>query len=178
VAAREKLQPWESEIRAILGDVVFGVDGDSMESVVLDALRRRGWTLGLAESLTAGLVAARLASVAGASDVLRGAVVSYASDVKFDLLGVTPGPVISEEAALEMAAGACRVLGADVGLALTGVAGPDRHDDVPVGTVCLAVVGNGADRATTLRLRQSASREQIRQLSVINALDLLRRFLD
>jgi nicotinamide-nucleotide amidase len=176
-AAQRKLRPWEAEIRAILGNVVFGADGDSMESVVLDALRQRGWTLGLAESLTAGLVAARLASVPGASDVLRGALVTYASEVKFDLLGVTPGPVISEAAALEMAEGACRVLGADVGLALTGVAGPDRQDDVPVGTVCLAVVGHGADRATTMRLRQTASREQIRQMSVINALDLVRRFL-
>ena len=177
VVAEGKLRPWEAEIRALVGKAVFGSDGESMESVVLDALRSRGWTLGIAESLTAGLVAARLAGVPGASDVLRGSLVTYASDVKFDLLGVTPGPVISEEAALEMAEGACRVLGADVGLALTGVAGPDRQDDVPVGTVCLAVVGHGADRATTLRLRQTASREQIRQLSVINALDLVRRFL-
>ena len=75
-----------------LGPLVFGVDDDSMESVVLDALRARGWTLGLAESLTGGLVAARLTAIPGASDVLRGCVVSYASDVKFDLLGVTPGP--------------------------------------------------------------------------------------
>jgi competence/damage-inducible protein CinA-like protein len=176
-AAQDKLRPWEAEIRARLGGIVFGSDGESMESVVLDALRQRRWTLGIAESLTAGLVAARLAGVPGASDVLRGSLVTYASDVKFDLLGVTPGPVISEQAALEMAAGACRVLGADVGLALTGVAGPDRQDDVPVGTVCLAVVGHGADRATTIHHRQTASREQIRQLSVINALDLVRRFL-
>jgi nicotinamide-nucleotide amidase len=176
-AARDKLQPLETEIRALLGKVVFGADGDSMESVVLDALRQRESTLGIAESLTAGLVAARLAGVPGASDVLRGSLVTYASDVKFDLLGVTPGPVISEEAALEMAEGACRVLGADVGLALTGVAGPDKQDDVDVGTVCLAVVGHGRDRATTLRVRQTASREQIRQLSVINALDLVRRFI-
>jgi nicotinamide-nucleotide amidase len=176
-AAQAKLQPWEDEIRARLGRVVFGSDGDSMESVVLDALRARGWTLGIAESLTAGLVAARLAGIPGASDVLRGSLVTYASDVKFDLLGVTPGPVITEEAALEMAAGACRVLGSDVGLALTGVAGPDRQDDVPVGTVCLAVVGQGNDHATTVRIRHTASREQIRQLSVINALDLVRRFV-
>ena len=176
-AAHDKLRPWEAEIRGLLGKVVFGSDGESMESVVLDALRQRGWTLGIAESLTAGLVAARLAGVPGASDVLRGSLVTYASDVKFDLLGVTPGPVISEEVALEMAEGACRVLGADVGLALTGVAGPDRQDDVPVGTVCLAVVGHGSDRATTIHHRQTASREQIRQLSVINALDLVRRFL-
>ena len=176
-AAQDKLRPLETEIRSLLGKVVFGADGDSMESVVLDALRRQGATLGIAESLTAGLVAARLGSVPGVSDVLRGSLVTYASEVKFDLLGVTPGPVISEEAALEMAEGACRVLGADVGLALTGVAGPDRQDDVEVGTVCLAVVGHGHDRATTIRHRQTASREQIRQLSVINALDLLRRFL-
>ena len=92
-----------------------------------------GWTLGIAESLTAGLVAARLGSVPGVSDVLRGSLVTYASDVKFDLLGVTPGPVISEEVALEMAEGACRVLGADVGLALTGVAGPDTPGRRPGG---------------------------------------------
>ena len=86
--------------------------------------------------------------------MLRGSLVTYASDVKFDLLGVTPGPVVTEEAALEMAEGACRVLGADVGLALTGVAGPTEQDDVPVGTVCLAVVGHGSDgrrRSTTGR---------------------------
>jgi nicotinamide-nucleotide amidase len=176
-AAQDKLLPWETEIRALLGKVVFGSDGESMESVVIDTLRRQGSTLGIAESLTAGLVAARLGSVSGVSDVLRGSLVTYASEVKFDLLGVTPGPVISEEAALEMAEGACRVLGADVGLALTGVAGPDRQDDVEVGTVCLAVVGHGRDRATTIRHRPTASRDQIRQLSVINALDLLRRFL-
>lgn len=84
-AAQAALQPWEDEIRAMLGRIVFGADGDSMESVVLDMLRRRGWTLGLAESLTAGMVAARLANVPGASDVLRGSLVTYASDVKFDL---------------------------------------------------------------------------------------------
>lgn len=176
-AAQDKLRPWEVEVRALLRTDVFGSDDESMESVVVDALRRRGWTLGIAESLTAGLVAARLGNVPGVSDVLRGSLVTYASEVKFELLGVTPGPVISEEVALEMAEGACRVLGADVGLALTGVAGPDTQDDVAVGTVCLAVVGHGADRATTTHHRQTASRDQIRQLSVINALDLLRRFL-
>ena len=66
-AAAAKLRPWESEIRALLGSIVFGSDGDSMESVVLDALRQRGWTLGIAESLTAGLVAARLGGVRGSA---------------------------------------------------------------------------------------------------------------
>ena len=106
--ALARLDPWELEIRTLLGPIVFGADDDSMESVVLDMCRQRGLTLGLAESLTGGLVAARLSAISGASDVLRGSVVSYASDVKFDVLGVTPGPVVSEPAAREMADGARR----------------------------------------------------------------------
>jgi len=179
-AAQARLAPWEDEIRALLGSIVFGTDGESMESVVLDLMRKRGLSLGLAESLTAGLVAARLAGISGASDVLRGSVVSYASDVKFDVLGVAPGPVIGEEPALEMAAGARKVLRADVGLALTGVAGPLRQpgqDDVPVGTVCIAVVGDAGQRAVTLNLGEGSGREQIRQFSVISSLDLLRKYL-
>jgi nicotinamide-nucleotide amidase len=175
-AAEAAIAPWEAEIRERLGIVVFGSDDDSMESVVLDLLRQRRWSLGLAESLTAGLTSARLAGISGASDVLRGAVVSYASEVKFDLLGVPDGPVISEAAALAMADGARRVLDADVGVALTGVAGPRTQEDQPVGTVCLAVTGPDIRRATTLRLGDS-DRQQIREMSVINALDLLRRAL-
>jgi nicotinamide-nucleotide amidase len=74
-------------------------------------------------------------------------VVAYASEVKHDLLGVRPGPVVSEEAARDMAAGAARVLGADIGLALTGVGGPDPQDDQPPGTVWLAVHRDGDTRA-------------------------------
>ena len=122
-------------MRAMLGPLVFGVDDDTMESVVLDLLRQRGLTLGLAESVTGGLVAGRLTGVPGASDVVRGSIVSYASEVKFDLLGVPAGPVVNEAAGEAMAVGARRVLGADVGLALTGVAGPAEQDGQPVGTL-------------------------------------------
>ena len=96
----------------MVGDIVFGVDDDTMESVVLDLLRARGWSLGLAESVTGGLVAGRLTGVPGASEVFRGCDrVSYASEVKFDLLGVQRrARGVSEAAALEMAAGARRVL--------------------------------------------------------------------
>lgn len=174
-AASELLDHWEREVRELLGPIVFGSGTDSMESVVLDALRRRGLSLGLAESLTGGLVGARLTAIAGASDVVRGSVVSYASDVKFDLLEVTPGPVVNEPAAAEMAEGVRHVLGADVGLALTGVAGPAEQDDVPVGTVCLAVALPTGTHTTTVRL--GAQREQIRQFAVISVLDLLRRRL-
>jgi len=123
-AVVELLDVWDAKVRGVVGDIVFAIDNDTMESVVLQMLRERGLTLGLAESVTGGLVAGRLTGIAGASDVLRGSIVAYASEVKFDVLGVTPGPVVSERAAIEMAIGAKRALGSDVGLALTGVAGP------------------------------------------------------
>jgi nicotinamide-nucleotide amidase len=169
------LDRWEADIRAILGVQVFGVDDDTMESVVLDLMRRRRLTLALVESVTGGLVAGRLTSVPGASDVLRGSVVSYASDVKHALLGVPPGPVVTPDAAAAMAIGAQRVLGADVGLALTGVAGPSEQEGQPVGTLHVGLAFG--DDVSTSSVRLPGQREQMRQFSVINALDLLRRRL-
>jgi nicotinamide-nucleotide amidase len=173
--ANAALEPIEAKVRAIVGEHVFGVDADTMESVVLDLLRKRGWTLGLAESVTGGLVAGRLTGVPGASDVLRGSIVSYASEVKFDLLGVDRGPVVSEQAAAQMAEGARRVLGADVGLALTGVAGPAEQDGMPVGTLCIGVAL--PERTVTRTVRLPGARDQMRQMGVITALDLVRREL-
>ena len=178
-AAAALLAPWEKKIREVLGDQVFGVDNDTMESVVLDLLRAQEWTLALAESVTGGLVSGRLTGVAGASEVFRGAVVSYASEVKFDVLGVEEGPVVTEEAAIAMAEGARKVLGADVGLALTGVAGPSEQDGMRPGTLFAAValpLGE-PDRVTSVHVRLPGDREMMRQLSVISALDLLRKRL-
>ena len=173
-AVQDLLDIWDRRVREVVGDVVFGVDADTMESVVLDLLRSRGLTLGLAESVTGGLVAGRLTNVAGSSDVLRGSIVSYASEVKFDVLGVTPGPVVSESVAVEMAIGARRVLGSDVGLALTGVAGPADQDGVKPGTLCVGLaLPDGSTQSRTLQL--PGVRDQMRQLSVISALDFLRR---
>ena len=170
------LDEWEQKVRAAIGDIVFGVDDDTMESVVLQMLRDRGLTLGLAESVTGGLVSGRLTNIAGASDVLRGAVVSYASEVKFEVLGVTNGPVVSPEAAVEMAVGAQRVLGADVGLSLTGVAGPAEQEGQRPGTLCIGVaLPNGVTASSVVQL--PGARDQMRQLSVISALDFLRRQL-
>ena len=175
-AAEELIDRWDAEVRRHVGQFVFGADDDTMESVVLDLMRRRGVTLGLAESVTGGLVAGRLTSVPGASDVLRGAIVSYASEVKHDLLGVPEGPVVSEAAAAAMATGARRVLRADVGLALPGVAGPAEQDGMPVGMLCVGIAsGDGPALTSTLRL--PGQREQMRQMAVISALDLLRRHL-
>ncbi len=170
------IDPWEAAIREVVGPIVFGLDDDTMESVVLQMLRERGMTLGLAESVTGGLVGARLTGIAGASEVFRGSIVSYATDVKHDVLGVSEGPVVSERAAIEMADGARRVLGADVGLSLTGVAGPSEQDGQPVGTLYVGL--SIGDRPTTARLlRLPGQREQMRQISVISALDVLRKAL-
>jgi nicotinamide-nucleotide amidase len=169
------LDEWDADVRAVVGEHVFAVDDETMESTTLALMRARGLTLAVAESVTGGLVAGRLTAVPGASDVLRGAVVSYASEVKFDLLAVPEGPVVSEAAAAAMATGVRRVLGADIGLALTGVAGPAEQDGMPVGTLCV-----GIDDGTTLvarTFRLPGQREQMRQMSVITALDFLRRHL-
>ena len=172
-AAAALLAPWEARLRVELEDLVFGVDGDTMESVVIDLLRARGWSLGLAESVTGGLVGARITSVPGSSEVFKGAIVSYATEVKQSVLGVSPGPVVSESAALEMAQGARRLLDCDVALALTGVAGPAEQDGMPPGTLCVGLVWPDGELTRTMRL--PGLREQMRQFAVISSLDLLRR---
>jgi nicotinamide-nucleotide amidase len=167
----------ERELRAVLGDLVFGVDDETMESAVVDRLRARGLTLGVAESLTGGLIGARIVNVPGASDVFRGTIGAYATDTKRALLGVTAESVVSEDAAREMADGARRVLGADIGIAVTGVAGPAEQDGVAVGTVSfgLAMPGRAAEAVQT---RLPGDRERIRQFSTISLLNLLRLRLD
>jgi nicotinamide-nucleotide amidase len=167
------LDVWDARLRSELGDLVFGSDGESMESVVLDLLRSKGWSLGLAESVTGGLVGARITGVPGSSEVFRGSIVSYATEVKQSVLGVSDGPVVTESAAIEMARGARRVLGSDVAVALTGVAGPADQDGMPPGTLCVALVWPDGELTRTLRL--PGQREQMRQFSVISSLDLLRR---
>jgi len=166
------LDVWEQRVRAEVDEIVFGTDDDTMESVVLDLLRSKGWSLGLAESVTGGLVGARITGVPGASDVFRGAIVSYATDLKQSILNVSDGPVVTEAAALEMAHGARRVLDTDVGLALTGVAGPAEQDGMPPGTLCVGMVWPGGESSHKRRL--PGPREQMRQFSVITSLDLLR----
>jgi nicotinamide-nucleotide amidase len=175
VAARELLDAEEAELRAILGDLVFGVDDQKMERVVADLLLERGLTLGVAESLTGGLVGARLAEAQGASAWLRGSIVAYDSKVKFELLGVPEGPVVSPEAAQAMAEGSREALRADVGMGITGVAGPTTQDDQPVGTVFMAVSVDGDTEVKEHHF--PGDREHIRQFSAITLLDMLRRRL-
>jgi nicotinamide-nucleotide amidase len=164
----------EAEVRALLGEAVFGVDDETMEHAVGTLLQARGLTLGLAESVTGGLVASRLVSVPGASGWLCGSVVAYDTAVKRDLLGVGEAPAVSEETAREMAAGARKVLGSDLGLAITGVAGPTPQDGVPIGTVWCALAGPGPS-LEAVRMQLPGDRERIRQFAAISALDVLRR---
>lgn len=111
---------------------------------VLDAAARHGWTLGVAESLTGGLVTSTLVDVPGASMVLRGAIVAYATDLKASLLGVEADLLaargaVDPDVALAMATGVRRATGSDIGIATTGVAGPDPQDGHPPGLVYVAV---------------------------------------
>jgi nicotinamide-nucleotide amidase len=174
--ARSLLDVEEAEVRALVGDRIFGVDEETMEDAVSRLLRQRGLTLALAESLTGGLVAARLVSVPGASEWLRGSVVAYGTGVKQAVLGLPEGPVVSGEAAVAMAEGARRVMGAEVGLGVTGVAGPSEQEEQPPGTVWCGLAGPGG-HTQSVRLRLPGQREQVRQLATISLLDLLRHHL-
>jgi nicotinamide-nucleotide amidase len=129
-----------------MADAEFAADIDQSASQIVSALSEQGRTLAIAESLTGGMVSASLVAIAGASAVLRGAVVAYATELKKDILGVdsdllsAKGPVDPDVAA-QMAAGVRKLMNADYGLATTGVAGPGPADGAPAGRVFVAVAG-------------------------------------
>jgi len=162
----------ETRVREIIGDIVFGLDDDTMESVVLELLRKQGHTLALAESLTGGLIASRLTAHAGFSDVFRGAVVPYHRDLKRSVLDAPDVPAVSEEMVKAMAEGVCATLGADVGIAVSGVAGPEPHEGLDPGTLWIGIHLNGESEAVNLTL--PFDRERIRQFTCIMALNMLR----
>ena len=145
-------------------------------AAIVATLRARGQTLAVAESLTGGALAAAVVGVPGASAVLRGAVVAYATDLKRALLGVDADLLAVEgavhpEVARQMAEGVRERLGATWGLATTGVAGPDPQDGVPPGTVYVAITGPNGDRVERLLL--PGGRGEVRAATVRRALLLL-----
>ncbi|EPD26960.1 MULTISPECIES: CinA family protein [Actinomycetaceae] len=150
------------------------------ESCVAD-LRKRGLSLACAESLTGGLLTAQFVTVPGVSAVLRGGVVSYATDLKASILGVSSerlashGPV-DRDVALQMAQGVCAVTGADIGMATTGVAGPGPHDGHPAGTVWIAVSARGGAQVAR-ELHIAGGRSDVRSGAVRGAVELLDAFL-
>lgn len=144
---------------------------------IVDALRRRGETLGCAESLTGGLVCAAVTDVPGASAVLRGGVVSYATEVKSSVLGLDRALLarvgaVDADVARQMARAVCRVVGSDWGVATTGVAGPDPQDGMTVGTVFVAVAGPAGSKVHEHHF--DGDRPAVRAAAVQAALDVLR----
>ena len=165
----------ETRVRSIIGPLVFGIDEENMETVVLKELVNQGLTLATAESMTGGLIASRLTDIPGSSQAFLGSVVSYANAVKHEVLNVPDGPVVSEQAVLSMARGVCEVLGADVSVAVTGVAGPEPQEGNRPGLVWIGTSVDGEVEAVEVRFPYD--RTMARQLTVITALDILRRRL-
>jgi nicotinamide-nucleotide amidase len=169
------------QLRTPLERYLFSRDGRPVQELVLDACRARGLTLATAESCTGGLVAQRLTSVPGSSDVFLGAVVAYADEVKARELGVPPETLerygaVSAETAAAMAAGARGRLGADVAVSVTGIAGPGGGtEEKPVGLVYLHAEGPEGGRGVEFQF--ASDRESIRRRAAVTALHLVRRLL-
>lgn len=175
-AVAAMLDEEEERVRGIIGPIVFGLDDQTMESVVLDLCAEQGLTIGTAESLTGGLIAQRLTATPGSSKAFRGGVITYATDVKTAVLGAPEGPSVSEEMVEAMALGACKALGADVSVATTGVAGPDGWEGIPPGTVWIATCVDGEVESHLLRYK--TDRNRTRNYTTITVLNALRKRLE
>ena len=180
--AEAMLAPVVKEVTELLGDYVYGVDVESLESVCSQLLRQKHWTMATAESCTGGQVAQRLTALPGASQVYRGGAVSYWTQVKADVLGVPQALLeeygaVSAEAARAMAEGARRITGADIAVSVTGVAGPDPDErGVDVGIV---YIGLAAPEGTFCRRCDFGKRrrDRIRDLAANHSFDVARRYL-
>ena len=181
--AQALLQPTVAQVRKLFGDKVYGVDVPSLEYVVIRDLKEKGLTIGTAESCTGGLMAKRLTDVPGASAAFRGGIVSYTNEIKAGVLGVPQDMLdrlgaVSGEVAAAMAEGARRVLGCDIALSSTGVAGPDRDDrGNEVGTMFVAIATPEGTRVRALHLGARPMRERLRTQTASHAFDLARRYL-
>jgi nicotinamide-nucleotide amidase len=175
------MKPVLSRVRETLGDIIYGVDTDSLESTVAGLLADRGLTLAVAESCTGGLLSKRLTDIPGASKFFMGGVVTYSTQTKTLLLGIDPmlinqNGVVSREVALAMADGARLRLGTDIGIGITGIAGPDSDDSgLEPGSVFVALTTKDAAYCRNLKL--SYDRERVRIMSASHALDMVRRLL-
>lgn len=184
--ARVALDRAVAGLDALMGADVFSHDASGLEAVVGDALRARQWRIALAESCTGGLVTSRLTDVPGSSDYVERTIVAYSNQAKMDLLGV-PETLLAEHGAVSelvaraMAEGVRNRAGVDVGVGITGIAGPGgATPGKPVGTVCIAVVlavpsggGEPATRVRTFHFR--GDRALVKGMAATSALDMLRR---
>ena len=167
----------ENVLRELIGDHIFAVDHETMESVVLDQLKAQSLTFATAESITGGMIGSRLTEIPGSSDSYIGAIVAYDADVKRSLLNVPKDiSVVSQEAVKAMALGVCAVLGADVSVAVSGAAGPYPHEGQEPGTVWMAT--NVKGDVESFKVVFPFDRAQIRQFTVITVLNALRKRLE
>jgi nicotinamide-nucleotide amidase len=179
--APERLKKLAARLRERIGNSAYAEGDTTMEAVVGTMLKERDLTLAVAESCTGGLIAHRLTNVPGSSAYLKGGLIAYSNEMKQQSLGVRSGTLqahgaVSEETAAEMAGGVRRVLGTNLGLAVTGIAGPEGGTpDKPVGTVCFGL--EAADSMYTRRYQLWGTREWIKLLASQVALDWVRRYL-
>jgi PncC family amidohydrolase len=182
ITVDEDLERAVEVARDALGDFVYGFEGDTLASVVGDQLRQMGWSLATAESCTGGLIGAEITSVSGSSDYYTHGYVTYSNEAKMEALGVPEEGIrahgaVSEAVARAMAEGARVRSGADIGISVTGIAGPGGGtEQKPVGTVWFGL----ADRegsATFHQLYAGSGREAVRVRSCTAALDNLRKHL-
>lgn len=182
--AQEMIAPIEAEIREMFGNYVFGADEDTLEGVLIEMIAERGWSVTAAESCTGGLLAGRLVDYPGASRVLNRSFVTYANEAKEELLGVRHETLevygaVSAECAAEMAQGAAKMAGAQVAVAITGIAGPtgsvpahNGQPEKPVGLVYIGYYVNG--KVSVEEHRFSKNRRGNRDNAVVRALNGLR----
>ncbi|MQA87965.1 MAG: competence/damage-inducible protein A [Streptosporangiales bacterium] len=176
------IEPVEIRARQLLGSTVYGVDGEELDRVVHRLLAERGATVAVAESLTGGLLGAALTNMPGSSATFRGGVTAYASELKSASLGV-PAELLADRGAVDpsvavaMAAGARDRLGATYGLGVTGVAGPDPSEGHSAGTVHVGLAGPSGQTLVHSPVFAGHPRARIRELTVVHALDVLRRHL-
>ncbi|MBD2105089.1 competence/damage-inducible protein A [Leptolyngbya sp. FACHB-261] len=184
IVAQQLLEPIEQQIRARTGDYCYGVDDDSLASVVGNQLSNLGQTLGVAESCTGGLLGQMLTDVPGSSAYFRGGVISYDNQIKAELLNVSSADLeshgaVSAPVAAQMAQGARACTGSDWGLGITGIAGPGGGTPAkPVGLVYIGLAApDGSVQTQEYQFGSSRERSWIRQVGACSALDLLRRKL-
>ncbi len=170
-----------SEIRSLLGPFLFATEDQSMERVVGDLLKDRGVTIALAESCTGGLIGNLLTNVAGSSAYFQGGLITYSNQAKTDLLGVSPETLnrygaVSDQTVKEMARGVREKMGTEMGLAISGIAGPDGGtEQKPVGTVHIGLAVSQEVHAAKYRFW--GTRKQIKHNAAMMALDWVRRYL-
>lgn len=180
-AAEQALQQAVTQLAAVLGNDLVSTDGAILEAVVGDLLRKRGWWVAFAESCTGGLATSRMTDVPGSSAYVERSIVAYSNRAKIELLDVPDAMIaehgaVSEPVASAMAAGIRKRTGVNVGIGITGIAGPGGGtEQKPVGTVCIAVDGERGGVVRTFRFPNS--REMVKAISANWAIDMLRRYL-